>query len=192
MAKRHDILQRPHFRPVWDEGMDRWTRSVIFKNYDRVLPLYDADDLYQQAWMVFKACESARLVDTQARFFALYKRATINAFFNLTRKMQRKAEWKQRDVSQPIDAVSEQHPSTGDGLVCLDLQGASDRVRRVLIQLGLLDYPGRRYIKEEPRRSNETMNVYLRRLAACRCGTCDMVGEIIEWITGEYKEVHAC
>ena len=92
MPRKHQRVHLPWI-PEWDEEIRTWTLRFIYKNRWRCDRIHEADDLLQDAFLIFDKIRTKypRVVDKR-HFMALYKRAIINRTHDMSLYVKRKRE----------------------------------------------------------------------------------------------------
>jgi hypothetical protein len=95
--------ERIVWTPVWTEEYTKWTRGFVRSNRWRCDPLYDKDDLEQEAFFVFAhvAATYPRIIDP-GHFLALFKRAMINKMHDRSCRYNRRKGTVEAPISVDI------------------------------------------------------------------------------------------
>jgi hypothetical protein len=162
----------------WDSVMEGWTRRFIFRYVKFVYPLYDVDDLMQEAALVFMACRKKyrRAIKEQRRFMVIYRESVWRRFWILRRSVRRQ---RAKAASHFLENVAQRDPSR-----CLNVLGLPDRLGVLLARLGHLEeWRGRSYIRAR-RWARETQEDFFRRIVGAGPQE-DVAGQLRTWLTEE-------
>ena len=95
--------ERIVWSPVWTDEYTKWSRSFVKSNRWRCDPMYDTDDLVQEAYFVFDyvAATYPRIIDP-GHFMALFKRAMINKMHDRSCRYNRRKGTVEAPISVDI------------------------------------------------------------------------------------------
>jgi hypothetical protein len=173
------------YAPVWEGPVRLTAAKFIRKNKWRVDAIHEAEDLLQDAWLLFNKLQSRYSVNSARQFMALFKRALANRFNDHSMYMRRKRASGCRAFDQELaDRIIGE--VANDGYLNALLQGLPNEIQ---LALGVFDDPilcaalrRRQRRKGRGVRPRENLNMKLCRLTGAPKGE-DLVGQIKAWLT---------
>lgn len=156
--------------PQWEGPVKGWARKFLYKNKWRCDPILDADDLLQDAYIVYlKVVDRYPEVREPAHFMSLYQTTLRNEVHTWARQME-----DRRGVAVNVEADAPEY--TNWGHVAASLSKAPDELKRVLHifensqLLAELQYePKRKRFSRKNLVPRENLNAKLSRLAGLDC-----------------------
>lgn len=161
----------------WQGIPSMWARSYLKKKVWRTLPLYDLEDLMQEAWFAWNRCLRYEVEDRH--MMALFKRAVVNMLINICTARSRKPYTKDADGTEILSALCSATGCIDEVEMQMLLDDAPEPVRVVIAEFGR-----RRHRMRRRGMVRETTNQYLSRLAGLDQDV-DMVSMIGNWWTGQ-------
>ena len=148
--------ERIVWSPVWGKEYEGWAISYLRAHKWRCDPMYDTDDLVQEAWLVFRhlADTYPRIIDPK-HFMALFKRAVINKINDKSCRYSRRKGTVEAPISTDVYEVFAGRigEGTNGGYLAALLNEAPEELKLVLAMAakGELDIAPKRRHKMEPR-----------------------------------------
>ena len=173
MARRHCQWNGP-------TGVEGFVKNTINRFGGRLSALYDFDDLYQEAFVLFSVVRKryATRIHSPAQFQAIFGKCLNNRFVDIVRLMHRPAEGHHLgDNDTRLVPVT----NRGDDICLVNrVKEAPKEIGRMLARLGLLDsYNGRKYIKTHLW-GRETPAGFVKRIAGSTDSKC-LLGLALRW-----------
>lgn len=199
-------MERVKQRPEFSKAISGWTWNYAKRNFWRVRPDLDLEDLVAEG--MCKWCECLNRyphISEQKRMAALYRTAFV-------RRIETLASNRRRKVGIPFSVLKSENSetdildsvSTDGGIATTELQILKDQappyIRELIIQLvdseiqprvlvksmpmmfrALCEYFG---IQEGPIKVEETRNEFLCRLTGKDPEKTDMIKEVLCWLAG--------
>lgn len=181
------------WKPSWSGGeggvggVEAWAKKFISQNLWRVRPLFDADDLLQDAYYYFLFVQERypEVVDSK-HFFALFKTCFRNHVTGLSNKRTKENTCVMSALSDEMSAAAldeaAQRADNDGGFSDVELHLLLDEAPPEL-RLALERIVREQLPRERDGVLRETTNNYLCRLSGLVPGSCDLSSLLRTWLT---------
>ena len=153
--------ERLSFEPSFEGAVVGYAKNYLIKNVWRVQPLYELDDLLQEAFLLFVGLQQRYTFKNDKHFMSMWKRCLHNWFVNLALHRTRRREvafTEENDLcTSSVDKVAEWHQHVAE---------APEPVKRLIDAVESRKRRPRRHSKRSGIR--ETTNTYLCRIAGVK------------------------
>lgn len=174
-------------REEWSGTPRAWSVKYLSRRVWATQPLYDLDDLIQEAWTVWNTCvQHYPNVSDPGHFMTLYMRSVHNLYCTLARRRMDRRE--RNGVEESIFLAAITIDSCMDEMERrLHISEAPELVKRIVGSFS----KRRRVFRRLKSGARETTNEYLCRIAGHE-GDLDVVSLIQNWWTGTVQKGPVC
>lgn len=178
-------MERERFYlPKWEGPIEKWAIQTALRNRWRVTPLYDLDDLIQEAIIVFLKCQAKYTsVTDPPHFMRLFQIALINRITTLANKRTKRGY----GITESLTDLTPAQARDSSGIAEVELEDLLESVqcgpiRELVIQLIKSEIKPRRKICGITRKRETRL-----RFAARLMGTTKRQAEILikYWLSGK-------